>query len=139
LSTSGSHVDDPVQVGRRLREARLAARLTLRDLAFPGCSAAYISHLERGRRTPSLQVIVELARRLGITTNELAWGTESAPAAERSALEFRMYWRALEQADTPEEQVWALAGLGQAAAISGEGVLARLALKRALGLLGSVR
>lgn len=137
MSTKARHIDDPAQVGRRLREARLAARLTLRDLAFPGCSAAYISHLERGRRTPSLQVVVRLAERLGVSADQLAWGKADAKAAGPPGGELRMYQRALEVADTPQEQVWALAGLGQAAAISGEEVLARAALKRALGLLGT--
>jgi transcriptional regulator with XRE-family HTH domain len=131
-----AHLDDPIQVGRRLRQARLAARLTLRELAFPGCSAAYISQLERGRRTPSLQVLVELGRRLGLSSDRLAWGTERDGPATDPAPELRIYWRALAAADTPEEKVWALAGLGQAAAISGEGALARLALRRALGVLG---
>ncbi len=59
-----SHVDDPHAVGRRLLEARLAAGLSQRALAFPGCSAAYISRLEAGERVPSLQLLRKLAQRL---------------------------------------------------------------------------
>src|SRR5262252_3593050 len=61
----GTHVDDPKRVGRRLREARERAGLSQRDLAFPGCTNAYISRIESGNRIPSLQVIHEVARRLG--------------------------------------------------------------------------
>ena len=56
-----SHVDDPAAVGRRLKEARLAAGLSQRQLSFPGCSAAYISRLEAGDRVPSLQLLRKLA------------------------------------------------------------------------------
>ena len=44
------HYDDPAAVGRRVFEAREAAGLSQRELAFPGCSAAYISRIERGER-----------------------------------------------------------------------------------------
>jgi transcriptional regulator with XRE-family HTH domain len=70
------HFDDPAQVGRRLHDARLAAGLSQRDLAFPGCSAAYISRIERGERTPSLQVLRELARRMGVSETHLAYGRD---------------------------------------------------------------
>lgn len=75
-----AHFDDPVAVGLRLHEAREAARLSQRDLAFPGCSAAYISRIERGERIPSLQVMRELARRIGVTEAQLAYGREALDA-----------------------------------------------------------
>jgi transcriptional regulator with XRE-family HTH domain len=68
------HIDDPQAVGRRLLEARSAARLSQRALAFPGCSAAYISRVERGERIPSLQVLRELALRCDVNETFLAWG-----------------------------------------------------------------
>jgi transcriptional regulator with XRE-family HTH domain len=71
-----SHVDDPVSVGRRLREARLAAELSQRQLSFPGCSAAYISRLEAGDRVPSLQLLRKLARKLNADEQFLATGVE---------------------------------------------------------------
>ena len=70
------HYDDPVAVGARLHAAREAAGISQRELAFPGCSAAYISRIERGERIPSLQVMRELARRVGVTEAELAYGRE---------------------------------------------------------------
>ena len=59
-----SHVDDPVAAGSRLKEARLAAGLSQRQLAFPGCSAAYISRLEAGQRVASLQLLRKIAAKL---------------------------------------------------------------------------
>lgn len=70
------HYDDPAAVGARLHAAREAAGISQRELAFPGCSAAYISRIERGERIPSLQVMRELARRVAITEAELAYGRE---------------------------------------------------------------
>ncbi|HEU4450575.1 MAG TPA: tetratricopeptide repeat protein [Gaiellaceae bacterium] len=71
-----THVDDPRAVGRRLRGAREKAGLSQRQLAFPGCSPAYISRIESGDRIPSLQLLRELGRRLGVTEDWLATGSE---------------------------------------------------------------
>lgn len=70
-----THVDDPVAVGRRLRQAREAASLTQRDLSFEGCTAAYVSRIEAGARVPSLQILHEFARRLGVRPEYLATGS----------------------------------------------------------------
>jgi transcriptional regulator with XRE-family HTH domain len=70
------HYDDPVELGARLHAAREAAGLSQRELSFPGCSAAYISRIERGERVPSLQVLRELARRTGVSETQLAYGQE---------------------------------------------------------------
>ena len=71
------HYDDPVAVGARLFGAREVAGLSQRELAFPGCSSAYISRIERGERIPSLQVMRELARRTGVSERALAFGREA--------------------------------------------------------------
>ena len=71
-----SHVDDPAAVGRRLRDARVGAGLSQRQLSFPGCSAAYISRLEAGDRVPSLQLLRKLAVRLDADEQYLATGVE---------------------------------------------------------------
>jgi len=44
----------------------------MKQLAFSGCSVAYISRIESGERVPSPRVLAELARRLGVTVPELA-------------------------------------------------------------------
>jgi tetratricopeptide (TPR) repeat protein len=122
-------VDDPVAVGRRLREARLAAGLSQRQLAFPGCTAAYLSRIEVGARVPSLQLLRELGHRLGVSEAYLATGSEDTVAADEAKLVSaevalrldeldeaeRLYDEALEQAAEPQERAAALAGLGQLA------------------------
>ena len=107
------HYDDPVEVGRRLKEARVAAGLSQRELAFPGCSAAYISRLEQGERVPSLQVVRELARRVGSTEDLLAHGKE------RLHPDVAQRVRELEEAEATggtTERARAYAALGRAAA-----------------------
>jgi tetratricopeptide (TPR) repeat protein len=74
-----SHVDSAESVGRRLKEARLQAGLSQRQLAFPGCSAAYISRLEAGERVPSLQLLRKLALKLASNEEYLATGVASGP------------------------------------------------------------
>lgn len=69
-----NHVDDPIAVGQRLRQAREAAGLTQRELSFEGCTAAYVSRIEAGARVPSLQILHEFAKRLGVTPEYLATG-----------------------------------------------------------------
>jgi tetratricopeptide (TPR) repeat protein len=71
-----SHVDDPAAVGRRLRQAREAAGLTQRELSFEGCTAAYVSRIEAGARVPSLQILREFGKRLGVSADYLATGSE---------------------------------------------------------------
>ena len=60
--------------GQRLKEARIAAGLSQRQLAFPGCSAAYISRLEAGQRVASLQLLRRIAAKLGVDEEFLATG-----------------------------------------------------------------
>ncbi|MEA2462360.1 MAG: hypothetical protein QOJ98_107, partial [Acidobacteriota bacterium] len=69
-----SHVDDPMAVGRRLKDARIEAGLSQRQLSFPGCSAAYISRLEAGDRVPSLQLLRKLSQKLNADEQYLATG-----------------------------------------------------------------
>jgi tetratricopeptide (TPR) repeat protein len=71
-----THVDDPAAVGQRLKEARERAGLSQRQLSFLGCSPAYISRIESGDRIPSLQLLRELGRRLGVSEDFLATGAE---------------------------------------------------------------
>ena len=57
------------EVGKRLREARKAAGLTLRELAARVGIANYqtIDNIERGRQRASVDQIESLARALGIS------------------------------------------------------------------------
>ena len=111
------HVDDPLAAGRRLVHAREEKGLSQRDLAFPGCSAAYISRIERGERVPSLQVLRELARRCGVSEAYLAWGNEHGP--DRDVVERMRAVEEAESAGSTEERAAAYAALARAASRAG--------------------
>jgi tetratricopeptide (TPR) repeat protein len=143
-----THVDDPAAVGRRLREARERAGFSQRQLSFDGCSPAYISRIEAGERIPSLQLLREMGRRLGVSEDWLATGLERDLLGEdrtlldaEIALRFneietaeQLYSQALDSATTNTERARALAGLGQIAFERGEPRRAVQRLEHALTL-----
>src|ERR1044071_9674784 len=121
-----THVDDPAGVGERLKAARLAAGLSQRQLAFTGCGPAYISRIEAGLRVPSLQVIHEFARRLGVAPEYISHGQAPDDDPETPLLQAGVALRlgAVDEASNAFEaladkpgphQARALAGLGQIA------------------------
>jgi tetratricopeptide (TPR) repeat protein len=122
-----THVDDPVAVGRRLRDARERAGLSQRQLSFLGCSPAYISRIEAGDRIPSLQLLREMGKRLGVSEDYLATGTERhdessklmeaeiALRLDEPEVARELYEDALARSATNDERARALAGLGQIA------------------------
>jgi tetratricopeptide (TPR) repeat protein len=65
---------DPLILGRRLRNARVAAGLTQTEAAGGHASTAYISRIEAGQRRPDLKLLGELAGRLATTVEELLVG-----------------------------------------------------------------
>ena len=119
------HVDSPEAVGKRLKEARLAAGMSQRELSFPGCTAVYICRIEKGDRVPSLQLLRELARRLGVDENYLAVGvarvdeTESLVEADvalrldQLELAEHLYTQTLEASIDRVNRGRALGGLGE--------------------------
>jgi len=113
------HYDDPAAVGFRVREARLAAHLSQRTLSFPGCSSAYISRIERGERIPSLQVMREIARRVGVSEQVLAFGID--PIAPGVSERIRAVEAAEAGGDTAE-RVRAYHALSRAAAKAARGI-----------------
>jgi tetratricopeptide (TPR) repeat protein len=145
-----THVDDPAAVGRRLRDARERAGLSQRQLSFEGCSPAYISRIEAGERIPSLQLLREMGRRLGVSEDWLATGLDRDLLAEdrtlldaEIALRFaeldsaeQLYSKALENATTNVERARSLAGLGQIAFERGDPRRAVQRLEQALSVSG---
>lgn len=141
------HVDSALAVGSRLRAAREAAGMSQRDLAFPGCSAAYISRIERGERIPSLQLLRELGRLLGVSEEHLARGAEGAPRdallQAEVALRFgeretarTLFAEVLEGLATRHERGRAVAGTGRIALLAGRTEDAVGQLEEARRLLG---
>jgi tetratricopeptide (TPR) repeat protein len=57
-----------------VRQAREQAGLTQRQVAFAGCTPAYISRIEAGARVPSYQILREIGRRVGVSADFLATG-----------------------------------------------------------------
>lgn len=62
-------------IGRRLKQLRTEAGITLEKLAYESAghalSKGYVSDIEAGKKVPSLQVVDALARRLGLPTFDL--------------------------------------------------------------------
>lgn len=143
-----THVDDPAAVGQRLRESRERAGLSQRQLSFEGCSPAYISRIEAGERIPSLQLLREMGRRLGVSEDWLATGLDRDVLSEdrtlldaEIALRFNeidtadtLYTQALDSATTSAERARSLAGLGQIAFERGDSRKAVQHLEQALAL-----
>lgn len=125
---------------------RSQTRLTLRDLSFPGCSPAYLSLIERGQRTPSLQVLVELGRRLGVSADFLRYGAErsngsggaeGAPGTDGPDVIAHLQG-ALEHAETWQDGAWLLTALAQVALLRGDRARALTVLRQTLVLLDDV-
>lgn len=115
-------------MGQRLKEVRERAGLSQRQLAFPGCSSAYISRIEAGFRTPSLQVLQLLGQRLGVTGQWLATGVEGGSRDDQRLAEAefalrlddvdvaqKLFAEALEAAEETPHRARAIEGLGQLA------------------------
>lgn len=69
-------------LGRRLREVRVARGISLRELAHrAGCSASLVSQVERGMTAPSAGVVYSLANELGISLDFL-FGTGKVEQAD---------------------------------------------------------
>src|SRR5438270_10681320 len=70
-------------IGRRVRPLRLKRGLSQRQLSAPGVGYAYISRIENEGRKPSVKVMRILARRLGVSLEELETGRRVPAAADR--------------------------------------------------------
>lgn len=119
-----THVDSAAAVGVRVREAREQAGLSQRQLSFDGCTAAYISRIEAGERVPSYQLLREFGRRLGVSADYLATGSEAFAAEDSSLIHAellartgeleearRLYQAVIEKPATPGLAAAARAGL----------------------------
>ena len=134
-------------MGERLRAAREKAGLSQRQLAFPGCSPAYISRIESGGRIPSLQLLRELGRRLSVSADYLATGDEDGFAEPGGALLEAEVALRLDDVDLAQELFLRLretgtasapaeAGLGQVAFTRGRPSEAIERFEHALALYG---
>jgi transcriptional regulator with XRE-family HTH domain len=68
--------------GRVLQEARKRRGLSQEDLGFEsGLHRTYISQLERGLKSPSLNTVYQLSKALGIAPSEILLRVESRVGA----------------------------------------------------------
>ncbi len=74
ISSSADEKPAVEGIGDRLRAARRARGLTQRDLQSAGVTFGYICRIERGSRTPSVEVIRRLADALGVSAVWLETG-----------------------------------------------------------------
>lgn len=65
--------------GRRIKRLRLELGLSQRDVEAPGISYAYISRIETGERRPSIEALIALGAKLGVSALYLMTGDASAP------------------------------------------------------------
>lgn len=73
---------DPVVLGARVRAARIARGWLQSELADGLLSVAYLSRIETGARRPTLNVLVAVAERLGLTAEEMLYGASADDLAE---------------------------------------------------------
>jgi tetratricopeptide (TPR) repeat protein len=124
------HVDSAAALAERLRDARTRAGLSQRALARGICTPAYVSRLEKGERIPSLQLLRQLADRLGADADELASGVPTIAGDPLVDAELalrlgevddatRLFTAALDNGSVSVRPA-ALAGLGQIAFQAGD-------------------
>ena len=120
--------------------------MSQRGLAFPGCSAAYISRIEAGERVASPQVLDELARRLRVNYAYLIGASDVLAASVLDDAEIalrldemdeaaRLFQRALDDARENRERARALEGLGQVAFRRGDPLRAVELFEQALSVV----
>jgi len=80
-------------IGQRIKELRLERRLTLEEVAeISGCSAGFLSQLERNRAAPSISMLYSIAGALGVSIThffpEVSNPTKVVRAEEREPFRF---------------------------------------------------
>lgn len=69
-----------IQMGSRVRERRTDLKLTQDELARElGVTHQHVSRIEGGHAVPSLELLVKLSGKLGMSTDYLLTGRETAP------------------------------------------------------------
>lgn len=73
-----------VRLGEELRSARAALGISQEELAFRAdLDRTYISHLENGHKSPTVDVLFRLAEELGVTASSLLAGVERSLGSRR--------------------------------------------------------
>jgi transcriptional regulator with XRE-family HTH domain len=81
---SGKYYEDAVFVGSEIRSLRNARDITLQNLgAATGLSIGYLSQIERGISSPTIDALYEISRALGVTISWFFKPSDEASAIER--------------------------------------------------------
>lgn len=64
------------KLGRRIRDLRVERSMSQEELAEPDYTAAYISHIEHGKRRASQEALGHIADRLGMSLEQLVSGRD---------------------------------------------------------------
>lgn len=76
----GRRMDSNLALGRAIRERRIRRGLTQYDLAGGGVTGAHISRIESGDRRPSVELLEQLASKLGTDAETLMGSAHSTEA-----------------------------------------------------------
>jgi transcriptional regulator with XRE-family HTH domain len=96
--TSPEQLDDDQRVAAWIRAYRLRRNLTLAQLSeLSGVSIGHLSRLENGSRTPTVRLLLQLARALGVSVGELVGET---PEQNTVYVSRRVARRTIEADDT---------------------------------------
>lgn len=99
-------------LGARIRAERLRAGLTQQQLGGSKYAAGYISNVEHGHATPSLETLAYIADRLGVTISDLLGGEPpSLRAADALGRAERLLDQSKADASPEEQQLLTAAGL----------------------------
>ena len=63
-------------LGKRIRKLRIERGLSQEEVATPAFTAAYMSHVEHGKRRPSHEALSHIAERLGVSPEQLLSGRD---------------------------------------------------------------
>ncbi|MCL2728579.1 MAG: helix-turn-helix domain-containing protein [Actinomycetia bacterium] len=75
---------DPVDLGMRIKTARLAAGLTQPQLGADYVSVAYVSRIEKGQRRPPAALLEAFAARLAVTVEQLVPGLDAGDGVSQA-------------------------------------------------------
>jgi tetratricopeptide (TPR) repeat protein len=78
-----THISDPVAFGKHIQKLRHERGCSLRQMAFAGCSASFLSRVEAGQRVPSPSIVAEMASRFGVPVEQLLGHRLDSRVSER--------------------------------------------------------
>ena len=129
---------DGTGLGDRVLERRVALGMSQRELAGPEMSPSYVSLIESGKRSPTLDVLEVLAARLQTTSSALVSGVEPAPRRSPERVELDLRWAkiALRAGGPDSAERYARAVLDDSACSTRQRIDALIVVAAALEALG---